>query len=175
MVTPRSYDPHYGFTGGKPTPPSVKRHLIVFTSDEERTEIPMDLTPEEAKLLVRLAQTINGKAKWSADVRMTLNEVLPAIKGRALAIHPESVCAGQVCCIHNPTDHHMRSWTQLWRADRALMERLCPEHGVGHPDPDHITHYATTHTEGETWAEGVHGCCGCCRPSSAAPQGDAVA
>jgi hypothetical protein len=150
----------------------VKPHLIVFTSDEERTEIPMDLTREEATFLVALAQRINSKAKWSADVRMALNEVLPAGNGGALAVHPESVCAGQVCCIHNPSDHHMKSWTQLWRGDRALMERLCPDHGTGHPDPDHMAYYAKTHTAGETWAEGVHGCCGCCVPSSAAPTGE---
>lgn len=153
----------------------MKRHLIVFTSDEERTEIQMDLTPEEAKFLVALAQQVNKKAKWSADVRMALNEVVPsAVKGKGLAVHPESTCVGEVCCIHNPSDHHMRSWTQLWRADRALMERLCPDHGTGHPDPDHMAHYTKTHPEGETWAEGVHGCCGCCVPDSAAPQGDAA-
>lgn len=150
----------------------TKRHLIVFTSDEERTDIPMSLTREEAAFLVALAQKVNARAKWTADIRMTLNEVVAATKDRALAVHPESICAGQVCCIHNPSDHHMKSWKQLWRADRGLMERLCPEHGVGHPDPDHIAYYATTHTEDETWAEGVHGCCGCCTPDSAAPQGE---
>ena len=50
-------------------------HLIVFTSDEERTEIRMDLTREEAQLLVRMARSINSKAKWSADVRMSLSEI----------------------------------------------------------------------------------------------------
>lgn len=150
----------------------TKRHLIVFTSDEERTEIPMNLTREEAKFLVSLVQKVNSRAKWSADIRMSLTEVIPASKGKALAVHPESVCAGQTCCIHNPSDHHMKSWKQLWRGDRGLMERLCPEHGTGHPDPDHMAHYAKTHTEDETWAEGVHGCCGCCVPDPAAPQGE---
>lgn len=61
----------YGVHGSS-TP--KRRHLIVFTSDEERTEIRMDLTPEEARFLVALAQKVNSKAKWSADVRMAVNE-----------------------------------------------------------------------------------------------------
>lgn len=52
-------------------------HLIVLTSDEERTEVRMNLTPDEARLLVRLAQAINRKANWSADVRMSLYEAPP--------------------------------------------------------------------------------------------------
>jgi hypothetical protein len=73
--------------------------------------------------------------------------------------HGESVCAGQVCCIHNPSDHHMRSWRQSFRFDRGIMERLCP-HDIGHPDPDdrRIRNGAD---------DGVHGCDGCCSLVSA--------
>lgn len=71
-------------------------------------------------------------------------------------VHRSSVCAGRVCMIHNPSDHHMRSWPLGFRADRMpLAERFCP-HGVGHPDPDCVAFL------GEGW--GVHGCDGCCRP-----------
>lgn len=79
-------------------------------------------------------------------------------------VHPESACAGRHCTIHNRSDHHMRSWRQHWRDDRRIMERLCPEHGVGHPDPD------------SPWADGspewIHGCCGCCREDATIPVGD---
>lgn len=44
----------------------------------------------------------------------------------------------------------MRTWPSVWRADRRLLERLCP-HGVGHPDPD------------DRSADRVHGCDGCCQ------------
>src|ERR1044072_6161338 len=52
-------------------------------------------------------------------------------------VHRREDCNG-TCVIHNPTDHHIRSWTLLWRNDRGLFERLCPTHGTGHPDPDHL-------------------------------------
>lgn len=64
-------------------------------------------------------------------------------------VHDISVCEGRRCCIHNYSDHHMKDWTQNWREDRYLMERICP-HGVGHPDPDDIN------------PDKVHGCDGCC-------------
>jgi hypothetical protein len=76
-------------------------------------------------------------------------------------VHSEEVCAGQACCIHNPSNHHMRNWSMNFRADRGFMERICPRefpgdtgHGVGHPDPD------------DPFADPIHGCDGCCNISS---------
>jgi hypothetical protein len=72
-------------------------------------------------------------------------------------VHAFYRCQGRSCCIHNPSDHSMRQFRTHWRADRRLMERICP-HGVGHPDPDDIAYkekLGMTH-------EGVHGCDGCC-------------
>lgn len=77
--------------------------------------------------------------------------------GTRLLVHDKSVCEGQICSIHNPSNHRMKHWRQLWRGDRRIMERVCPTHGVGHPDPDCI--YATK--DG-----GIHGCCGCCCDST---------
>lgn len=78
-----------------------------------------------------------------------------------LNVHPADQCAGMIgannkpiCCIHNPSNHHMIAWPQNWRADKGMMERLCP-HGIGHPDPDDLKVINTD------WA-GVHGCDGCC-------------
>lgn len=68
----------------------------------------------------------------------------------AFLVHSPLNCAGEICSIHNPSDHHMRDWPQLWRPDRRITERICP-HGIGHPDPDCI--YVM---------DGVHGCDGCC-------------
>lgn len=73
-------------------------------------------------------------------------------------VHPESACAGRVCIIHNPTDHRMRSWKLIWRSDRGIFERLCPAHGVGHPDPDQGPYWRETGQE----IQAIHGCCGCC-------------
>lgn len=84
-----------------------------------------------------------------------------------MQVHDTTTCAGQTCCIHNPTAHHMVDWPQLWRADRYLMERTCT-HGIGHPDPDHMAHIKATRGEGLAWGQGVHGCDGCCRPEAQA-------
>ena len=74
---------------------------------------------------------------------------------RILYVHHPSNCEHEfrACCIHRPSNHHMRNWPQLWRADKHLMERGCP-HGVGHPDPDGIFERGA----------GIHGCDGCCHP-----------
>lgn len=72
----------------------------------------------------------------------------------SLMVHDAGACHGEVCTIHNRTDHHMRSWPQHWRGDRIIMERICP-HGIGHPDPDDYMII-------KGYDDGVHGCDGCC-------------
>lgn len=54
----------------------------------------------------------------------------------------------------------MRAFPTHWRADRGLMERICP-HGVGHPDPDDLAWQEEHRPQA---AAGVHGCDGCCAP-----------
>ena len=108
-----------------------------------------------------------------------------------LRVHPHSKCEGRdiPCCIHAPSDHHMRSWPLNWRGDTQVMERLCP-HGIGHPDPDHMAYVRSLTPEHECvndeifeirktspdfwvaedeWCpyphlnwQGIHGCDGCC-------------
>lgn len=56
-----------------------------------------------------------------------------------------------------PSDHPMRTWLLWWRDDSGIFERLCPAHGVGHPDPDDLA-YQTSIGRG---ALSIHGCCGC--------------
>lgn len=81
------------------------------------------------------------------------------IKKRKLVnIHDERLCKGRPCVIHMSTDHHMMYWDLLWRDDRGLFERLCPEHGVGHPDPDQFHYWEETNQLHQK----IHGCCGCC-------------
>jgi hypothetical protein len=77
-----------------------------------------------------------------------------------LNVHRKEDCLGPYCVIHNPSQHHMRNWALNWRSDRKMMERLCPEHGTGHPDPDDLAYKQRI---GDDDA-GVHGCCGCCVP-----------
>lgn len=75
-----------------------------------------------------------------------------------LVIHPSFLCEGRACVIHNPSDHHMREWSLNWRGDKGVMERTCPTHGVGHPDPDDAAYLKTQGREVLL----IHGCCGCC-------------
>lgn len=83
------------------------------------------------------------------------------IGGEVVWAHPASQCMGFNCCIHNPSEHHMRSWTQHLRSDNhGLIERMC-KHGIGHPDPDSVAWFKRRGIEGM----GIHGCCGeCCAP-----------
>lgn len=75
--------------------------------------------------------------------------------GQTLSVHDKKDCSGK-CCIHNPSNHHMRNWPTHWRDDRRMMERIC-KCGVGHPDPDDLAYKKKMGLD-----DGVHGCCGCC-------------
>lgn len=89
-------------------------------------------------------------------------ETTTLVGGQILVgVHSPGVCAGEHCCIHNPSAHHMVEWTQNFREDRGIMERLC-EHNVGHPDPD------------DPSTDTVHGCDGCCSPPIGALSGTPV-
>jgi hypothetical protein len=68
--------------------------------------------------------------------------------------HPKEKCLGEVCTVHNRSNHIMRDFPQHWRIDRRIIERICP-HGIGHPDPDE---YRILNGEDD----GSHGCDGCC-------------
>ena len=69
--------------------------------------------------------------------------------------HPPDECAGESCCFHNPSDHHMRDWPMTIRGPHKgfLTERICP-HGVGHPDPDSLAWLERNGVE----SMDVHGC-----------------
>lgn len=69
---------------------------------------------------------------------------------RTIMTHPRSQCKGEVCSIHNRTNHSMRSFPQHWRGDRGIMERVNPFGGAC-PDPDEYR--VLTGDDG-----GVHGC-----------------
>lgn len=87
--------------------------------------------------------------------------------GQKLMVHSKADCVvGTHCVIHNPSDHCMKDFPTHWRADRGLMERICP-HGIGHPDPDDLHYKAICFGNTEVGkrqleCEVVHGCDGCC-------------
>jgi hypothetical protein len=78
--------------------------------------------------------------------------------GTRITTHPLWRCSGTYCVVHNPSDHHMRDWPTNIRGDRRfLVERIC-YHGVGHPDPDSLSHFIRMGDD----SMGIHGCDGCC-------------
>lgn len=82
------------------------------------------------------------------------------VGGGFLRTHAPDKCSGEHCAIHNASDHPMRDWPMNWRADRGLLERICP-HGLGHPDPDHIAHTRRLRGDAAARTESSHGCDGC--------------
>lgn len=85
--------------------------------------------------------------------------------GQELTVHDKARCSG-ACCIHGPSDHHMKDWPTNWRQDRKLIERVCP-HGIGHPDPDDVAFRAKNPNYPQTVGGTQHGCDGCCIPPKA--------
>jgi hypothetical protein len=71
--------------------------------------------------------------------------------------HSKGSCRGPYCTIHNRSDHHMRSFPQIWNPMIFCMQRVCT-HGIGHPDPDEINNDVVVKIDHET------NCCGCCVP-----------
>lgn len=63
--------------------------------------------------------------------------------------HPRSQCEGRACVLHNPSAHHMASWSLEWDQGHRRMMRMCP-HGITHPDPDGRA------------LDDAHNCDGCC-------------
>lgn len=76
-------------------------------------------------------------------------------------VHDPAACAGRACCIHNPSDHPLNAAPLNWREDRGLMERIC-EHGVGHPDKNHLDYVRRERGDNAAYGEAIHGCDGCC-------------
>lgn len=78
--------------------------------------------------------------------------------GQQMWVHNPKKCANDEHCVfHNPSEHSMRGWPMNVR-ETGLIERICKEHNVGHPDPDSVAFF-----ESQGWSGyDVHGCCGCC-------------
>lgn len=68
-------------------------------------------------------------------------------------------CVTYGCTLHNPTDHHMRTWEMLLMPS-TLIVRMC-EHNFSHPDPDSLRYFARI----GDFSIGFHTCDGCCHVS----------
>ena len=122
-------------------------------------------TEEEAQAWldsVRPSELVKLRDSWVEEQLPVANSAEPMFgfatgPVNLINLHSPDICAGRRCCVHDPSDHHMRAWPVNWRADRHMMERVCP-HGIAHPDPDDLAYKLSQGID-----SGVHGCDGCCR------------
>lgn len=117
-----------------------------------------DLRPDGAKYVsyTNLDEALD-QALHEDNLVVTTRGLLPTHR-------PKACAQDDACCIHKPSAHPMRDWPLHWRSDTGVMERLC-HHGVGHPDPDHLA-YVRKHNATLADTQAIHGCCGCCRPTT---------
>lgn len=78
-------------------------------------------------------------------------------------VHTPDQCAGENCCIHNPSQHHMATWQHSWDDIYVQMMRDCP-HGFAHPDPDDLSFKRRAYGPDRAATASVHPCDGCCQP-----------
>lgn len=80
----------------------------------------------------------------------------------AVKTHGGNACAGRSCCVHNPSDHHMKEWPLVFNRNKGYMgERIC-DHDYRHPDPDAHAYVTSRLPKHLAQTIGVHTCCGCC-------------
>lgn len=98
-------------------------------------------------------------------------DVIALGDGRVLSTHGPSLCSGQYCCIHNPSDHPLKNAPMVWIGEVRLITRRC-ECGALHPDPDAMAHMNLMTLLGRaTWYDGWHRCCPsrCCEIPDGSP------
>ena len=75
---------------------------------------------------------------------------------KLIKVHASYECFQPNCCVHNPSDHHMKEWLMIFKPEYGSMQRICPDHAIFHPDPDDPFAFK-------------HECpCGCCNLKSQA-------
>jgi hypothetical protein len=95
-------------------------------------------------------------------------DVIGTIYQGPVRVHGSAQCAGSACCIHNPSNHHMKTWPLVFvPGPHSGGYRVC-EHQVVHPDPDSQAYLIS---QGEPFAllamlthKTVLSCDGCCTP-----------
>lgn len=60
--------------------------------------------------------------------------------GRMLNHHPKELCKGQVCPLHNPSNHALSHYPQNWREDWGVMTRMVDGKDVVDPDEYKLQH-----------------------------------
>lgn len=80
-------------------------------------------------------------------------------------VHTIDQCSPAHCCIHNPSQHHMKTWAPSWDDSYGIMWRRCPHDNL-HPDPDDLNFWRTRAPKSAR-IRFSHFCDGCCQPGAA--------
>ena len=131
--------------------------LQVFNGDNPFFTVSMDSEKEMARDI----ECAFRQAMETEDISTKVSNRVHLPNGQTLiGVHDEESCAKQQgCSVHRPSDNHMKGWSQNWRDDRGMMERIC-DHGIGHPDLDDVKFHGTM----KDGFDFTHGCDGCCVP-----------
>ena len=108
------------------------------------------------RLSRNLAKRITNLFVFNEDEDETWYDIVSLPGNLILRTHAATVCAGEICCIHNPSDHHMSGWDQEWQPRLQMMMRVC-DHDQVHPDPDDLV-------ARRQMTPFSHSCDGCCDP-----------
>lgn len=103
---------------------------------------------------------LTGAGYLMGRVPVSRQDLFSMPDGALLRTHPPDRCEGEFCCVHKPSDHPLNTAPLNWRGDVQVMERTC-DHGIGHPDPDHLTFVRALNPD-DAEGQSVHGCDGCC-------------
>lgn len=86
--------------------------------------------------------------------------------GTTMQTHGPARCLGPNCCIHNPSEHPLRTAPLAWVPEMKMMFRVC-EHDSMHPDPDALAFNTQMALMGlrANFYDGWHPCCTqtCCQ------------
>ena len=123
---------------------ALNDHIKQLTAERDRAVAERD---KARSIAAQLADEAADTETWTVSTGDRNGIIAGQVPIRA---HHRDLCQGRGCPVHHPSDHPMRHWPQLYRADRRITERVCP-HNIGHPDPD------------DPAGGRVHGCDGCCK------------
>lgn len=131
-------------------------HLALECAGNTELRAPNPFLLDEARASVELAGaevSYDPPGESVIDAGYFERWDLVSVGGVVLRTHHERLCRPP-CCLHSPSAHHMRDWSQAWSQQLLAIFRRCP-HGHFHPDPDDLQ----ARTGGL-----LHTCDGCCLP-----------
>lgn len=114
--------------------------------------------------ITRLRELLDRQRKNTMEEENGDWDLIATPEQGPIKTHGRNSCQGRPCCIHDPSDHHMRTWPMIFDPKKLyLANRVC-EHGDVHPDPDsadYFLHAPGINMNTVAWIM-LHQCDGCC-------------